>query len=152
MHWMLLSNVESKWTARSDDHFLSINTEVIPLDHTGKAKRACNEQTPISIPLRIIAPSYRCRVHNGVHGDRDESRLAANDRHPEGLARQDFTPLACNDHRGSGDSASHAPRSRYGPENAMLQTSRTVQHAVVQAPYDNIAYDCAWFVAPPGNE
>lgn len=152
MYWMLLSTVQSKWTARSDDHFLSIVTEVMPLAHTGKSKRACNEQTLISMPLRIIAPSYRCRVHNAVHSGRDESRLAANDRHFEELARQDFTPSACNDRRGLGDSASHPPRSRYGPENVMLQTSWTVHHAVVQTPSNYIACDYAWIVAPPGNE
>lgn len=140
---MLQSNVGSKWTASSNYHFPSINTSFNPLDHMEKAKRACNKQTPISALLRIIAPSYRCNVHTNVHGGRDELRLAASDRHSEGLARKDFTQLACGDPRGSDDSASHSLRPRYRPENAILQTSWMVHHAVVQTPSNNIAYDCA---------
>ena len=95
--------------------FQGINTAASPLNHKEEAKRACNEQTPISMPLRIIVPSYRCNAHTNVHGGRNESRLAASDRHSEGLAREDFTQLACGGHRDSEDSASHSPSSKVWP-------------------------------------
>lgn len=106
----------------------------------------------MSALLRILVPSCRRSVYTDVDGGREELRLAASDRHPEGVAREDFTQLACGDRRDSKESASHFPRPSYRPENAMLETSWAVDHAVVQTPSNNIAYDCAGIFAPPGNE
>jgi len=77
---------------------------------------------PIYMPLRINVPSYRCSAAtDAVHGSRDEQRLAAWDDHAGGEAREDFTRLACGDHRDPKDSASHLHRLYHWPENAMLQ-------------------------------
>ena len=102
VHRMFRSNVEREHVVRAHEY-----RSLPKRQHDGRSTRPHEDKARQAV---MSKHPYQCRsesshrridnMHGDVRGDRADLRLAAYDHYPGGLAREDFTRLACGDLRG----------------------------------------------------